>query len=70
MKTEPVNISFFKNKTAVVTGAGGTLCSAVAVELARLGAKVALLGRTPEKLESVTALIRKAGGTALSLIHI
>ena len=68
MKTEPVNISFFKNKTAVVTGAGGTLCSAVAVELARLGAKVALLGRTPEKLESVAALIRQAGGTAVPLV--
>lgn len=58
---------FFKDKVAVVTGAGGTLCSAVAIELARRGAKVALLGRTVEKLETVAATIRGAGGTALAL---
>lgn len=62
-----MNETIFKNKTAVVTGAGGTLCSAVAIELARLGANVALLGRTLEKLEPVAAAIRVAGGTALPL---
>ncbi|MCC6354367.1 MAG: SDR family oxidoreductase [Verrucomicrobiae bacterium] len=59
--------SFFGEKVAVVTGAGGTLCSAVAVELARRGARVALLGRTMEKLEPVAAAIASAGGTALPL---
>lgn len=59
--------TFFQDKTAVVTGAGGTLCSAVAKELARLGAKVALLGRTFEKLEPVAADIRAAGGVALPI---
>lgn len=59
--------SFFMDKVAVVTGAGGTLCSAVAVELARRGARVALLGRTMEKLEPVAAAIVGAGGTALAL---
>lgn len=58
----------FKDKTAVVTGAGGTLCSAIAIELARLGAKVALIGRTAEKLEPVASTIRKAGGIALPVI--
>lgn len=59
--------SFFREKVAVVTGAGGTLCSAVAVELARRGARVALLGRTMGKLEPVAATISGAGGAALAL---
>jgi NAD(P)-dependent dehydrogenase (short-subunit alcohol dehydrogenase family) len=59
--------SFFQDKVAVVTGAGGTLCSAIAIELARLGAKVALLGRTLEKLELVTGTIHSEGGKALPL---
>lgn len=49
----------------MVTGAGGTLCSAVAKELACQGARVALLGRTAASLEKVAAEIRAAGGTAL-----
>jgi NAD(P)-dependent dehydrogenase (short-subunit alcohol dehydrogenase family) len=62
-----MNSSCFEGKTAVVTGAGGTLCSAVAVELARQGARVALLGRSPGPLEAVAATIRAAGGTALPI---
>jgi NAD(P)-dependent dehydrogenase (short-subunit alcohol dehydrogenase family) len=57
--------TFFRNKIAVVTGAGGTLCSAVAQDLAARGARVALVGRTLAKLESVAAEILAAGGTAL-----
>jgi short-subunit dehydrogenase len=34
-----------ENKTAVVTGAGGTICSVMAVDLAKKGYKVALVGR-------------------------
>ena len=40
----------FKNKVAVVTGAGGTLCSAIAIDLAKSGAKVVLIGRSKDKL--------------------
>ena len=47
----------FTDKVAVVTGAGGTLCSAIAKDLARQGAKVVLIGRTREKLEKVAAEI-------------
>ena len=56
---------FCHGKTAVVTGAGGTLCSAIAKDLARQGAKVALLGRTASSLEGVATEIRSAGGIAL-----
>ncbi|WP_420457655.1 SDR family NAD(P)-dependent oxidoreductase [Neolewinella sp.] len=52
----------WNNKVAVVTGAGGTLCSEMARQLAADGARVVLLGRTREKLESTAADIRSAGG--------
>lgn len=60
-----MNNSCFQNKIAVITGAGGTLCSVIAGELARRGAKIALLGRTPATLEKVAASIRAADGVAL-----
>ena len=52
----------FQDKVAVVTGAGGTLCSAIAKHLALLGCKVVLVGRTREKLEKVADSCRDAGG--------
>ena len=58
---------FCKDKVAVVTGAGGTLCSAIAKDLARKGAKVVLIGRTREKLEKVASEIMggsRSGATA------
>lgn len=42
-------------KTAIVTGGSGTLCSAMAWGLAKNGAKVALIGRNPEKMEKVVS---------------
>ena len=56
--------AFFRDRTAVITGAGGTLCSAIARDLARRGARVALLGRTRDTLDAVAADIRAADGTA------
>ena len=50
-------MSYCEGKVAVVTGAGGTLCSAIAIDLAKKGAKVVLIGRTREKLEKVFAAI-------------
>ncbi len=52
----------YEGQVAVVTGAGGTLCSAIAIDLAKKGAKVVLVGRTREKLEKVAAEIASAGG--------
>ena len=50
-------MSYCTDKIAVVTGAGGTLCSAIATDLARQGAKVVLVGRTAAKLETTAAAI-------------
>ncbi|TDH28743.1 SDR family oxidoreductase [Segetibacter sp. 3557_3] len=56
-----------KNKVAVVTGAGGTLCSVMAINLAAQGYKVALLGRDMGKLKAVEEEIIAKGGTAISV---
>lgn len=56
-----------ESKVAVVTGAGGTLCSEMARNLASQGYKVALLGRTLEKLKIVEKEIADKGGIAISV---
>lgn len=56
-------MSYCTDKVAVVTGAGGTLCSCIAEDLARQGAKVVLIGRTASKLEATAAKIAAVGGT-------
>ena len=56
-------MGYCEGKVAVVTGAGGTLCSCIAVDLARQGAKVVLVGRTAAKLERTASEIAKANGT-------
>ena len=54
----------FKNKVAVVTGAGGTLSSEIAIQLANEGAKVVLVDRNAENLEKVYSQIIANSGTA------
>ena len=58
----------FKDQVAVVTGAGGRLCSAIAVDLAAKGCKVVLIGRTAAKLEVVEKEITAAGGVCMSAV--
>lgn len=51
-------------KVAVVTGAGGILCSQMAKVLARAGAKVALLNRSVEAINQYASEINAEGGVA------
>lgn len=60
----PINVTDLKGKVAVVTGAGGVICSVLAKALAAAGAKVALLDRSVEKAEEAAAEIRAEGGIA------
>lgn len=55
-------------KIAIVTGAGGTLCSEMAGCLAAQGYQVALIGRTLEKLKKVEEQVTLSGGTAISVV--
>lgn len=57
--------SYFENKVAVVTGGGGTLCSQIAIDLAKKGCRVVLIGRTEEKLKRIHDIIEKEGGTSI-----
>jgi NAD(P)-dependent dehydrogenase (short-subunit alcohol dehydrogenase family) len=51
-------------KTAVVTGGGSGINLAIARRFVEHGAKVALIGRTKEKLDAAAGEIRAAGGVA------
>lgn len=53
-----------EGKSAVVYGAGGAIGAAVAKAFAAEGARVALTGRSAERLEAVLAEISQAGGHA------
>lgn len=55
----------FQDQTAVITGAGGVLCSEIAIRLAEEGAKAVLVGRTEEKLQKTAEQILAAGGTCM-----
>jgi NAD(P)-dependent dehydrogenase (short-subunit alcohol dehydrogenase family) len=51
-------------KTAVITGGGSGINFEIARRYAEEGARVALIGRTKEKLDAAATEIRGAGGTA------
>src|SRR5690349_22118590 len=54
----------FEGRTIIVTGGGSGIGRCTAHELASLGAHVALVGRTLDKLETVRAEIVEDGGRA------
>jgi citronellol/citronellal dehydrogenase len=53
-------------QVALVTGGGSGIGLATAREMIRLGARVAICGRTPAKLEAARAELEAAGGTVLA----
>jgi len=61
------NNSPLAGQVAVVTGAGRGIGAAIAQSLAKLGATVAVCGRTREALESTAQNIAQAGGRAHAL---
>lgn len=63
MKANVINTDL-SGKVAVVTGAGGVLCSYFATVLARAGAKVALLDLNEEAAQQYADEIVKEGGIA------
>ncbi len=53
-----------RGKVAVITGAGGVLCSVFSRTLAEAGAKVALINRSGESIEKLAAELNAEGCTA------
>lgn len=53
-----------KDKTVVITGAGGVICSGIAKELSSSGAKIALLDLNEAAAKAVADEINSAGGRA------
>ena len=57
----------FDNKVVVITGAGGGMGAATALELARRGAAVAVIDLNAEGAEATAARIREGGGRSLAM---
>ncbi|HWS55744.1 MAG TPA: SDR family NAD(P)-dependent oxidoreductase, partial [Pyrinomonadaceae bacterium] len=57
----------WKDKVVLVTGASSGIGRALAVELGRRGARLALLARREEELLKAAEEVERAGGRALAL---
>lgn len=60
-------MGMLESKIALITGAGQGVGQGIAFALAEQGAKVALAGRTLQKLEKTCSQIRDRGGEALAV---
>src|SRR5262245_35940712 len=57
----------FKDKVAFITGGGSGINLGIAQRLSEQGARVALVGRTQERLDTAVADIKSSGGQAIGL---
>lgn len=71
MHESPSKIRFapdlLKGQVALVTGGGTGMGRATAIEMARCGARIAVLGRRIDPIESTAKVIRDAGGEAFAV---
>lgn len=67
-RIEENNMFDLTGKVAVITGGAGALGGAMALGLAKAGAKVAILSRTESKISHRVKEIRQAGGEAMGLV--
>ena len=63
----PLEIFNLTGKTAVITGAGGVLCSEMARNLAQVGVKIAILDINLSSAQEIRQEIFKMGGSALAV---
>ena len=59
--------SEFKNKSILITGAGRGIGKRLALGFARMGAKIALVGRSKTEIDLAHIEIEQAGGNALRI---
>jgi len=64
---DPFRKDLLAGKTTIVTGGGTGLGRSMALRMAGLGAKVAVLGRRPEPLRETAQAVRDAGGVAAAV---
>lgn len=64
---DPFRPDLLAGKTILITGGGTGLGRSMALRLAGLGARVAVLGRRPEPLSETAGAIRQAGGQAVGV---
>jgi NAD(P)-dependent dehydrogenase (short-subunit alcohol dehydrogenase family) len=64
---DPFRPDLLRGKTTIITGGGTGLGRSMAIRMAGLGARVAILGRRPGPLDETVKAIRDAGGDAAAV---